>query len=301
MPRDLIVQHIYDPSSSWMCGRFGAVAEFHRDPEEPASISAEPCVEAVTERGAIRIETLEELRPVAYETIGRGMRWGQGIALCLPETLARMPGRTVVTELGPDTDALREQDRDAVLFDLGLGGPTVEVCVRTANAETASYFRRMVGRRFFDQPGTELARLPAFSPHRVFRCRLGRVEVYQPIPPMDGRSPAGPHTHVRGNLLALGRNHAATVPVPQGWIAGMTLYPAHPLRGPTDGRDPSPDSIDLDRYAAFQSLMERYGDPAIMTGKRMAWRGGTEDDLAQRDERVGFRIAQRQRAWLPPS
>ena len=33
----------------------------------------------------------------------------------------------------------------------------------------------------------------ASNPHRVFASRLGRIEVFQPIPPVDGKSPTGPH------------------------------------------------------------------------------------------------------------
>ena len=50
---------------------------------------------------------------------------------------------------------------------------------------------------------------------------MGRVEVFQPIPSPDGKSPEGPHTHVLPRLLAHGRLNAATVPVPDGWLAGL--------------------------------------------------------------------------------
>ena len=58
----------------------------------------------------------------------------------------------------------------------------------------------------------------AANPHRVFISRLGRIEVYQPIPPPSGKSPEGPHTHVLPRLLKSGRTHPATEPVPEGWF-----------------------------------------------------------------------------------
>ena len=50
----------------------------------------------------------------------------------------------------------------------------------------------------------------AANPHRVFISRLGRIEVYQPIPPPSGKSPEGPHTHVLPRLLQSRRTHPAT-------------------------------------------------------------------------------------------
>ena len=68
------------------------------------------------------------------------------------------------------------------------------------------------------------------NPHRVFISRIGRIEVYQPIPPPSGKSPDGPHTHVLPKLLKSGRTHAATEPIPEGWIPCAHLYPQHPAR-----------------------------------------------------------------------
>lgn len=298
MLHDLLVDHIQDPRASWACGRFGAIAEFHRDPDERAEIATWPTIEASTSRGAIRIEALPELRPVAYETISSCIEsWGQGVALCLPRDKAAMSGRAVVTELGPDHAAVRPQDRDAILFDLGLGGEQAEICVRSADPEAIGLLRSGCGATLM-QSSALMHRLPALSPQRVFCCRMGRVEVYQPIPAPDGKSPEGPHTHVLPRLLAHGRLNAATVPVPEGWLAGMTLFPAYPLlRG--DGRSTT---FDAERYHAFQSLMERFGDPALVAGKQAGFAESSdvvgEVNEDERRRALGFRIAQRQRRWL---
>src|SRR6202000_2099337 len=125
--------------------RFGAIAEFHRDEDEPVTLSGDR-LSAVTARGAIRIENAARLRLVAYETISKCMdSWGHGVALCLPRDEARMSGRTSVTELGSDRGALREQDRDAILFDLGIGGTTSEICVRSADPGTIAALRAICG------------------------------------------------------------------------------------------------------------------------------------------------------------
>jgi hypothetical protein len=145
MPYALIVDHIRNHQSSWSCGRFGAIAEFHRGPDEAVEIFTGPTVGAVTERGAIRIERFAELRPVAYETVGKDVEsWGQGVALCLPRSVAQMNARTVVTELGPDENAVRPRDRAMTLFDLGLGGTQAETCVRTADPEAIALLRSAI-------------------------------------------------------------------------------------------------------------------------------------------------------------
>jgi uncharacterized protein DUF6925 len=295
MVRPLLLDHLKDPESSWSCGRFGAIAEFHRDVGEPVELGEGHALSAVTPRGAIRIDDAPALRPVAYETISKCIdSWGHGLALCLPRDRARMNARAVVAELGPDRDAVRPQDREAILFDLGLGGSTAEICVRTDDAETLGLLRQVCGKALFGEGASVAMRLPALSPHRVFVSRLGRIEVYQPIPAPNGKSPDGPHTHVLPRLLERGRAHAATVPIPSGWVAAMTLYPPHPLRM-SSGK---PIAFDAGRHAAFQSLMDRYGAPSLVAGKQAAARN---QPAATREEALGHRIGLRQQKWLRDS
>jgi len=299
MIRSLLLDHVRDPHASWGCGRFGAIAEFHRDPDEPAEIvESESAVCVGTNRGALCLEMPSELRLVAYETIGTCIdSWGQGVALCLPHDTGRTSGRTIVSELGPDLEAVRPTDRAALLFDLGIGGEQAEICVRSADRDVIALLRSASGRPLFSHTPAFARDLQTLSPHRVFRCRLGRIEVYQPIPAPDGKTPDGPHTHVLPRLLALGRGHAATVPIPEGWIAGMTLHPAHPLLGASDEAT----AFDRARYEAFQALMDRYGDPALKAGKQAAFATGTRgaaDDTNRRRQSLGYRIGLRQSRWL---
>lgn len=225
MPRSLLVDHLHDPRTSWSCGRFGAIAEFHRDPGEAAEIEEGTALTAATARGGLRVEALPGLRAVPYTLKGHGGAGGPAVALCLPAEAARMAGRRVVAELGPDGAALRPQDRAALLFDLGLGGDDSEICVRTAVPQTIALLRAACGRPALGEGATLLRQLPALSPHRVFASRLGRIEVYQAIPEPTGRTPEGPHTHVLPQLLMLDRTHDRSVPVPDGWRAAMTIYP----------------------------------------------------------------------------
>lgn len=133
-------------------------------------------------------------------------------------------------EIGRDSDALRAEDREGVLFDLGLGTLQVDVCVRSSDPEVVAALRGCAGKSIF-APGNEAMRvILAANPHRVFVSRIGRAEVFQPIPPPGGKSPSGPHSHVLPKLLAHGRTHAATEPLPDEWIPCAHFYPPHPLR-----------------------------------------------------------------------
>src|SRR5207245_11595668 len=69
-------RYVADPTASWGLGTFGAVAEFHRTAEEPASIDTGATLQVVTERGALRIDSTQEVRAFAYELPGHaGDSW----------------------------------------------------------------------------------------------------------------------------------------------------------------------------------------------------------------------------------
>lgn len=219
-----------DPRTGFSLGIFGAAAEFMRDAQEPAIVrDGEEVCEVVTDRGGLRIVRDLETVLVAYEMPSRhAERRVAAQVACLPAPQAARARRRVLTEIGPDRDALRPDERGAILFDLGIGLDSVEACVRTAHPDLVAALRRAEGRSLF--AAEELAgAMLTFSPHRVFVSALGRIEVFQPIPPPGGRSPDGPHTHVLPKLLAHGRTHAATVPVPDGLVPCLSVHPpAHP-------------------------------------------------------------------------
>ena len=88
-----------------------------------------------------------------------------------------MSRRTVLTEVGPDDEALRPQDRGAVLFDLGLGALQVDCCIRTADRVLTEGLRAHAGRSLFE-PGNPAMGLilgsePASRVHDARRARRG--------------------------------------------------------------------------------------------------------------------------------
>jgi hypothetical protein len=262
---------------------------------EPVALrQSDTDVSAVTARGGIAIRAEIRNRPFASESVTKS-GWSQRIALCLPEDCCAMNRRTLLSELGADGEALRSEDRESVLFDLGLGALQADFCVRIDDRDTAARLREHTGRAVFEPGNPAMGVILAANPHRVFVSRLGRIEVYQPIPPASGKSPEGPHTHVLPKLLNSKRTHPATEPVPVGWIPCAHLYPANPAR---DAQG-TPRPFDAARHDAFQRMIEAFGDPESLAIKRRVAAavaaGEPPSDMARdRHSRAGIRIALRQ-------
>jgi hypothetical protein len=262
--RTVLRDHLLDAGSQWNLGTFGGIAEFMRDAGEPAEIVDEPDrLSVTTARGGIGFDRLDGVRLHASESaVGRG--WNHRVALCLPEEACAMNRRMVLTDLGPDTGALRPQDAAGSLFDMGLGTLQADICIRTAEPALIAVLRAEAGRSLFEPGNRAMGAIVEAGPHRVFLARFGRCEVYQPIPPADGRSPEGPHTHVLPQLLRSGRTHAATEPVPEGFVPCAHLVPRHPLK---DGLG-RPRAFDREAFQGFEVLLDRFGEPALVELKR---------------------------------
>jgi hypothetical protein len=261
---DFVSNRLADSATGWSVGTFGAIAEFRRDADEVAELCrSEHAISAVTARGGLSVGTDHELRLIASES-PTSESWTHRVAFCLPEKSCAMSGRTELTEVGPDREALRAVDQAGVLFDLGLGTLQVDVCVRSNEPEVIAALRGCAGKSVFDPTSRAMSVILAANPHRVFISRIGRAEVYQPIPPPGGTSPTGPHTHVLPKLLAHGRTHAATEPLPAGWIPCAHCYPPHPMRDGLGRRHPFRHEL----HEAFQLILARCGDPQCVELKR---------------------------------
>lgn len=285
----LLEQRIRCPDTHWHLGTFGVVAEFMRDEDEPVAFPGDGGLAAFTNRGAIRLEPIPDLRPFAYETaMSQAKSWGQQVALCLPREACAMNRRAVLTELGPDREAVRADDREDVLFDLGLDRLQLDACIRTADAGLIDVLRAAEGKSLFDFNTGAMMAILAANPHRVFVARIGRVEVFQPIPADGTVSPPGPHTHLLPKLMKTGRTHGANAPIPKALAPCGGFAPPHPQRDPM-GR---PRPFSPARHAAFQEVLERYGDPRLVAVKRAAALGhtGGEAAPANRHERAAARV-----------
>lgn len=251
-PFDLIADLLADPMNGWSIGSFGAIGEFVRDPDEPAAIDRTPDrIEIVTARGAIRLDA-HDLTGIAWDSLSSdGKTWGHALAFCVarPATPYR-----VVRALGPDAAAIRPEDRSARLYDLGVAAGCVTMAARTADPELIAALDAAEGKPLLTVPGIMGAVLKA-QPHRVLISAAARIEVFQPIPPADGKSPEGPHTHLLPKLIAKDRPHSANVPIPEGWQSALSMHPKSPWRTMLGERHPFEAATD----AAFAPLLDRFG------------------------------------------
>ncbi len=251
--------------NSFSIGSFGAIAEFQRTPDERAELEVESSYSLLTDRGALRLELRDKTQPVAYENLSKDRDlWRNGIVFCLPREIGRSGQRAVLTELGPDWSAVRNKDRGAVLFDLGLNSANIDFCIRTEDEILLKTLRSAEGRSILDPNNPVMGQIIAASPHRIAISKLGRIEVYQRIP--SERTPSGPHTHVLPELLRTGRTHPANVPVPAGYLPCLNCYPANPLYDSMGDKIP----FDLEKFQDFMVILERWGLSDYLNEKKRA-------------------------------
>jgi len=302
---ELIKKHLSDWRTGWSMGSFGAIGEFHWDDGEADLVEEKPLSRA-TERGAIRFNasTVGELQPVAYETPSpKPRRWSQGVVMCLPADKVSAARRTNLTFLGPDDDAIRDDDREAMLFDMGLSLPNCDFCIRTSDPELINILQEHKGQSLFGTGHSAMGEILKRHPHRVAVTSAGRVEVYQKIggPDTGGVSPPGPHTHVLPKPLKTGRTHSANTPVPEGLVPVASMHPGNPVIDEM-GRDRAFDAgLDL----TFRDLMQRFGSADCLKVKEaleMALSQGDDpesfDALSGRFQRAALKVGLRQHERL---
>lgn len=296
---ELIADHFAQPGAAFSIGCFGALAEYH---ESDAAVGAQAGeFVAVSPRGAFRLSAQTGLSAFAYETLAAADdAWQCGIAL-VADAGHGGAARRVLTELGADDGALRAADRDARLFDLGVGAANVDYCVRTTEPALVDYLRRHCGERVTAAGHNLLEHLIEASPTRVALSAAGRIEVYQRI--ARHTTPRGPHTHLLPALLASGRTHAANIPLPAGCLPFATLHPPHPLHDDDGARA----AFDAARFHRFEALLARHGLPGYAAEKsrlRTAVAAGVPPTAyvppRTRPGRLALRIALRQLLHAPP-
>lgn len=266
--KDLVRTMLHDAEAAWSIGVPGVIAEFHRvEGDPPAEVSETESGGLVrTARGCVAVAMTPDVRAVACEGLStRPGSWTQTISFCIPEHSAGMGRREVLTELGPDTRAMRPQDRDDVLFDLGVAAPHLDFCIRTRDPALLRLLWAAEGEAILSERNRHLEAIKQASPPRICMSRLGRIEVYQEVASRRRGvpTPAGPHTHVLPAMLRQRRTRPPDAPIPAGWVSALDLYPAHPLTE----RAGSGARFDLSRHRAFQRLLERYGPPGYMEEK----------------------------------
>jgi hypothetical protein len=214
-----------DPGTVFAIGVQGAVAEFMRAPDDRAIVKGDADRLLVRSKlGALRLDLKLRVRVFAFGPAG-GLP--DEIVLAVHRSRLTSVAACTVVDLGPDRDAVRKQERSALLFDLGLDRPTIRFCVRTDDPELIVDLRRCVGQPL---PAVAPALIPLLlerHPHRVVVSPLGRVEVTQPIGLRNGRpgTPVGPHTHLLPDLLRTERELAPGRDLPTDYAPVASLFP----------------------------------------------------------------------------
>lgn len=302
-PPDILLQLAKTSDVTWSIATFGAIAEFSYMAGEEAMVSSDSNGFGIlTPRGALRYDHASNAKIIAYEGLSKNPAlWSQGVSICLPEVDACLNARSVLTENESDSGALKADCRNERLFDIGVGAPHVDAFVRTTDRHLTSILQNHTGKPLFDDHASDALHVILMqSPDRVFVSSLGRIEVRTPISHEDGETETGPHTHVLPDLLASGRTHAANVPIPDGYLSCMNIFPPNPAR---DNRG-DPRCFDRDDHILFQDILLTYGDPtgnAIKRQVRSLIAGGEgPESLARpengfsRIERTALRVALRQ-------
>lgn len=256
---DVVESQLRDHRAAASIGCLGALAEFH----EPDAIHQRPAphrLVARSRRGALAIEFSGDEALCAYEApSAHGDAWQYGLAVLAPGR--RGAAREALTELGPDHDALDETARDAVLFDLGLGMPNVDYCVRVSDPHLLATLREHRGECVTASGHPLQAALVAASPPRVVISPVARIEVYQPI--ARDRTPEGSHTHLLPDLLARRRTHPANLPLPPRALPLLTVHPQNPLFDEHGERR----GFDVAAFARFERLLAAHGLPDYVAAK----------------------------------
>jgi hypothetical protein len=220
-----LLQTARDPATTFAIGVQGAVAEFMRAPGDRATLKADSGRLLIRSRlGALRLNLEPWVRVFRFGPEG-GLP--DEVVLAIDRARLTTPAAGALSELGPDRDAVRRQDRSALLFNLGLDRPTIRFCVRTDDPELIAALRGGVGQPWPEVAPALMPLLLERHPHRVVVSPLGRIEVSQPIGLRDGRpeTPVGPHTHLLPELLRTGRDLAPGRDLPAAYAPVASIFP----------------------------------------------------------------------------
>ncbi|MGU3359899.1 DUF6925 family protein [Methylobacterium sp. M6A4_1b] len=247
----MIATALADPETAWTMGGFGALARFDRHPDEAAGAPADGRLGLVTPRGGIALDPAETV-PLAYETAFAG-GWSHAVALCLPTARCPRFETGSIRAAGRDAAALHARNLGDKWFDLGLALPQGRMLLRSTDPDTLARLARLVGHAWTDDPVGVLDLLGVADV--VVTTPLGRIEVLAGT----GTEPSGPRAFLDPKILALGRTHAATAPIPRGLVPVAQFVPPHPCRDRAGRARP----FDSAAHAAFQAVLARWGDPAL--------------------------------------
>lgn len=224
--RAFILTTLAPGGGTWVSGVNGAIAEFRVGEDELADIEqTEQKITACTRGGAIRLALNDHVTALAISRSTESIDHDEIILLTVSRILAQKVPETGLTRLGPDLEAIRLADRDASLYDFGLGRSAGAFCVRTNSPALISGLDEGLGTHWSQFLPLKGADILAESPVRVVRNAIGRIEVYNRIPPPGGESPSGPHTHFLPAFIQKGGDLPPSLEIPETYVPCAIYYP----------------------------------------------------------------------------
>ncbi|WP_421904544.1 DUF1289 domain-containing protein [Mameliella sp.] len=214
-------RRIAEEGARLVAGIWGASGELSRLPGiECAAQIGDGVLTLQLDNAALRLEAARYLtafeidRPEAPTLIALAVPIGRAL-----RDLARS-----LTALGPDEDAVLPRDAGGTRFDLGLGSRAARFTVRCDKA-LAARLAHCQGTAWPDHLSRSGLALRDAAPVRVIETPCLRLEIDAEIPPPDGASPEGPHTHLLPDHVAQRLETPPTVPLPAGYVATALIYP----------------------------------------------------------------------------
>lgn len=223
--RSFVANSLQEGLGTWVAGVVGAVGEFTTAPGQRTHVDLQgEFVVANTPGARLKFHIDDHVRALTFdpkETQAENMR----VVLAVKRERGRPDDVDALTPLGNDVGAIESTDRDASLFDLGLGRKEARFCVRVKPGRARDVLTSTSGTSFPDSLPQIGHVLLKESPTRVIETALGRIEIQTPIPAPNGISPLGPHTHLLPDHIASSRAMPVGMDLPRAYLPGAMFYP----------------------------------------------------------------------------
>lgn len=220
--RDSIVGRL----GTWAVGAPGATAEFHSLGTAPINVRvAEGTVTAELPDAAFRLRITDKVRAFAFDE-------GGPIVLGLPKGRAALPSLSAVGLIGPDEDAIDQEERGRPLFDMGIGQRYSRFCLRPREHALAEMLAEHIGHPWTEAWPRIQHRLQAADVVHVVESSVARIEAV--AKGARGVSASrGAQVHVLPELLNRGDEITPNL-APPDYAAPIAIF--HPASAPAERR-----------------------------------------------------------------
>lgn len=167
---DWVRDSIVGRQGTWAVGAPGATAEFHSLGTAPLDVRvANGIVTAKLPDAAFRLRITDKVRAFAFDE-------GGPIVLGLPKGRATISSLSAVGLIGPDEDAIDQDERGRPLFDMGIGQRYSRFCLRPREHALAETLVEHIGRHWTEAWPRIQHRLEAADVVHVVETSAARIE-----------------------------------------------------------------------------------------------------------------------------